>query len=397
VTHVSDTSSRRPRVVAIIAAGGRGSRFGSTVPKQLLPLAGKAILEWSVAAFATHPLVDEVVVALPAALVVEPPTFLRALPRVRLVEGGDRRQDSVANGFAASPDGDLFVIHDAARPLVEAVTIGRTIDAALVSGAAIAAVRSHDTVKLSAPGASPPTIADTIDRKRVWLAQTPQAFSRRVLAEAIALGRAGTSVTDEAALAEQAGHKVQLVESNQRNLKITTPGDLVLAETWLRAETSKVRIGIGYDSHRLVEGRPLVLGGVRIPHAAGLAGHSDADALCHAITDAVLGAAALGDIGRHFPDTDPRYEGADSVELLRIAVGMIADAGWGVDNVDAVIVAERPKIAPHVEAIRASLAAALAVEVDAVSVKGKTNEGMGEAGRGEGIVVHAVATIRRTT
>jgi 2-C-methyl-D-erythritol 4-phosphate cytidylyltransferase/2-C-methyl-D-erythritol 2,4-cyclodiphosphate synthase len=396
VTHVSDTASRRPRVVAIIAAGGRGARFGSPVPKQLLPLAGKAILEWSVSEFATHPLVDEVVVALPAELVADPPEFLRGLPRVRLVDGGERRQDSVANAFDASPDGELFVIHDAARPLVDPVTIARTIDAALVSGAAIAAVRSHDTVKLSAPGASPATIADTIDRQRVWLAQTPQAFSRLVLADAIALGRAGTSVTDESALAEQAGHPVQLVESNPRNLKITTPGDLALAETWLSTETSNVRIGIGYDSHRLVEGRPLVLGGVRIPHAAGLAGHSDADALCHAITDAVLGAAALGDIGRHFPDTDPRYKDADSLELLRIAAAMVADAGWSVTNVDAVIVAERPRIAPHVEAIRARLAAALAVATDAVSVKGKTNEGMGEAGRGEGIVVHAVATIRRT-
>jgi 2-C-methyl-D-erythritol 4-phosphate cytidylyltransferase/2-C-methyl-D-erythritol 2,4-cyclodiphosphate synthase len=280
---------------------------------------------------------------------------------------------------------------------VDAVTIARTIDAALASGAAIAAVRSHDTVKLSAPGASPPTIADTIDRERVWLAQTPQAFIRRVLAEAIVLGRAGTSVTDEAALAEQAGYQVQLVESDPRNLKITAPGDLDLAETWLRAEKSNVRIGIGYDSHRLVEGRPLVLGGVRIPHAAGLAGHSDADALCHAVTDAVLGAAALGDIGRHFPDTDPRYKDADSLELLRIAAAMVADAGWSVANVDAVVVAEHPKIAPHVEAIRAKLAAALVVARDAVSVKGKTNEGMGEAGRGEGIVVHAVATIRRTS
>jgi 2-C-methyl-D-erythritol 4-phosphate cytidylyltransferase/2-C-methyl-D-erythritol 2,4-cyclodiphosphate synthase len=397
VTHVSGTTGGRPRVVAIIAAGGRGSRFGSPVPKQLLPLAGRPILEWSVAAFAAHPLVDEVVVALPAELLADPPAFLRAVPRVRLVPGGDRRQDSVANAFDASPDGALFVIHDAARPLVAAVTIARTIDAALASGAAIAAVRSHDTVKLSAPGVSPPAIADTIDRERVWLAQTPQAFSRRVLAEAIALGHAGTSATDEAALAEQAGHPVQLVESDPRNLKITTPGDLALAETWLNAETSSVRTGIGYDSHRLVEGRPLVLGGVRIPHASGLAGHSDADALCHAITDAVLGAASLGDIGRHFPDTDARYKDADSLELLRIAVAMLADAGWSVANVDAVIVAERPKIAPHVDAIRTRLSTALAVAVDAVSVKGKTNEGMGEAGRGEGIVVHAVATIRRTS
>jgi 2-C-methyl-D-erythritol 4-phosphate cytidylyltransferase/2-C-methyl-D-erythritol 2,4-cyclodiphosphate synthase len=303
----------------------------------------------------------------------------------------------VANAFEASPEGDLFVIHDAARPLVDPATIARTIDAALATGAAIAAVRSRDTVKLSAPGASPPVIADTIDRDRVWLAQTPQAFTRAVLADAIALGRAGASVTDEAALAEQAGHPVQLVEGDPRNLKITTPGDLALAGAWLRAEQAAMRIGIGYDSHRLVEGRPLVLGGVTIPHATGLTGHSDADALCHAITDAVLGAAALGDIGRHFPDTDPRYRNADSLELLRIAVGLVRDAGYEISNVDAVVVAERPRLAPHAEAIRVKLAAVLATAVENVSVKGKTNEGMGPAGRGEGIVVHAVATIRKTT
>ena len=396
MTPVSDTTTGRPRVVAIIAAGGRGSRFGSPVPKQLLALSGRAILEWSVAAFARHPLVDEVVVALPTELVAQPPEFLRALARVRIVPGGDRRQDSVANAFDASPNGQLFVIHDAARPLVAAETIERTIAAALETGAAIAAVPSRDTVKLSGPGVQHPVIAGTIDRDRVWLAQTPQAFTRRVLADAIALGRAGASVTDEAALAEQAGHAVRLVQGNPGNLKITTPGDLALAEAWLGGEQAAVRIGIGYDSHRLVQGRPLVLGGVTIPHTAGLAGHSDADALCHAITDALLGAAALGDIGRHFPDTDPRYKDADSVELLRAAVALLAAAGHAVANVDAVIVAERPRLAPHVDAIRRSLAAALRVDVDAVSVKGKTNEGMGEAGRGEGIVVHAVASVLRS-
>jgi 2-C-methyl-D-erythritol 4-phosphate cytidylyltransferase/2-C-methyl-D-erythritol 2,4-cyclodiphosphate synthase len=386
---------RRPRVVAILAAGGRGSRFGAAVPKQLLLLAGQTILERSVEAFASHPLVDEVVVALPGDLVADPPVRLagRRCP-VRVVDGGERRQDTVANAFEAAPDGDLFVIHDAARPLVDAGTIARTIDAALESGAAIAAMPARDTVKVSAAGVSPPAIADTIDRDRVWLAQTPQAFTRPVLAAAIALGRAGASVTDEAALAEQAGHAVRLVESGPRNLKITTPGDLALAESWLAAEQAAVRIGIGYDSHRLVEGRPLVLGGVTIPHGKGLSGHSDADALCHAITDAVLGAAALGDIGRHFPDSDPRWKGADSLELLRTAVGLLRDAGYSVANVDAVVVCERPKLSPYVDAIRARLADALATDAANVSVKGKTNEGMGEAGRGEGVVVHAVACLR---
>lgn len=389
------TTPTRLRVVAIIAAGGRGSRFGAPVPKQMMLLAGRTMLERSVEAFATHPRVDEVIVALPPDLAANPPTYLRAWTTpVRVVDGGDRRQDSVANAFDAAPNGELFLIHDAARPLVDAETIARTIEAALEVGAAIAATPARDTVKVAADGVSPPTIADTIDRDRVWLAQTPQAFTRAVLAEAIALGRAGASVTDEAALAEQAGHAVRLVESGPRNLKITTPGDLALAESWLRSEQNHVRIGIGYDSHRLVEGRPLILGGVTIPHPKGLTGHSDADALCHAITDAVLGAAALGDIGRHFPDTDPRWKGADSLELLRAAVGLVREAGYTVANVDAVVVCERPKLSPHADAIRARLAQALSTDVANVSVKGKTNEGMGAAGRGEGVVVHAVASLR---
>jgi 2-C-methyl-D-erythritol 4-phosphate cytidylyltransferase/2-C-methyl-D-erythritol 2,4-cyclodiphosphate synthase len=388
----------RPRVVAIIAAGGRGSRFGAPVPKQLIEIAGRTILEHSVRAFVRHPAVDAIVVALPADLAADPPAFLRGQAKpVRVVDGGERRQDSVANAFEAMAlEGDVFVIHDAARPLVDAPTIDRTIAAAVESGAAIAAVPSRDTVKLAAPGTRPPVIADTIDRERVWLAQTPQAFRRGVLADAIAQGRAGASGTDEAALAEQAGHHVRLVEGDARNLKITTPGDLEFAGSWLASEQRTVRVGIGYDSHRLVEGRPLILGGVAIPHSKGLAGHSDADALCHAITDAVLGAAGLGDIGRHFPDTDARWKDADSVELLRRAVSLVAAAGYGVSNVDAVVVAERPRLAPHVDAIRARLASALSTDVENVSVKGKTNEGMGEAGRGEGIVVHAVAMLSRS-
>jgi 2-C-methyl-D-erythritol 2,4-cyclodiphosphate synthase len=156
------------------------------------------------------------------------------------------------------------------------------------------------------------------------------------------------------------------------------------------------RVGTGYDSHRLIEGRVLILGGERIPHSAGLKGHSDGDALCHAITDAVLGAAALGDIGRHFPDTDPQFAGADSAELLRRAVAIAADAGWTVENVDAVVIAERPRLAPHVDRIRARLAEVLGTDIDRVSVKGKTNEGFGEVGRGEAMMVHAVALLRRT-
>jgi 2-C-methyl-D-erythritol 2,4-cyclodiphosphate synthase/2-C-methyl-D-erythritol 4-phosphate cytidylyltransferase len=328
---------------------------------------------------------------------------------VRVVAGGERRQDSVANAFAAvGPLADLIVIHDAARPLVNADLIERTVAAAAETGAAIAAIPAHDTVKLAADAEDDTRMVErTLDRTRVWLAQTPQAFTRRILEDALAQAKNGATGTDEAALAERAGHSVRLVEGSPRNLKITTPEDLAQVERWL-ADTSDdaarstpvqaapIRVGIGYDSHRLVEGRPLLLGGVAIPHSRGLAGHSDADALCHAITDAILGAAALGDIGRHFPDTDPQWKDADSLVLLGRANELIRAKGFRVRGVDAVVVAERPKLSPHVDQIRASLAGALSIDLEAISVKGKTNEGMGEVGRGEAIVVHAVATLEDT-
>jgi 2-C-methyl-D-erythritol 4-phosphate cytidylyltransferase/2-C-methyl-D-erythritol 2,4-cyclodiphosphate synthase len=395
-------------VVAIVAAGGQGRRFGGAVPKQLIDLGGRPVLERSVSAFLEHPRVRDLVVALPSDLASSPPAFLsQASKPLRIVSGGGSRQESVANAFAAvSPQADVVLVHDAARPLVDAATIDRAIDAAQRWGAAIAALPAHDTVKVVAddpPSAGePPRIGSTLDRTRVWLAQTPQAFRRDVLAEAVALGRSGALGTDEAALAEQAGHAVRLVEGSPRNLKITTMDDLVQAEAWAATSgeaasaagsAQGVRMGIGYDSHRLVQGRPFVLGGVRIPHSSGPIGHSDGDALCHALTDAILGAASMGDIGRHFPDTDPAWKDADSVELLRKAVALVRAQGLAVAQVDAVVIAEQPKLAPHVDAIRARLATVLEVPADRVGVKGKTNEGMGETGRGEAIVVHAVALL----
>jgi 2-C-methyl-D-erythritol 4-phosphate cytidylyltransferase/2-C-methyl-D-erythritol 2,4-cyclodiphosphate synthase len=391
------------RVVAVIAAGGLGRRLGAGTPKQLLTLGGRTILERSIVAFASHPRVSGIVVALPPEVVAHPPSFLAGFgARLRVVAGGARRQDSVATAFAAiDPPPDVVVIHDAARPFVDSATIDRAIDAAIESGAAIAALPSSDTVKLAHDEQGNPRVAATIPRDRVWLAQTPQAFTREVLTAALAAGAQGASGTDEAALAEQAGHIVRLVAGDPRNVKITTPADLELARAALACKDTggrhgggtDMRIGVGYDSHRLVQGRPLILGGVPIPHGTGLAGHSDADALCHAITDAVLGAAAAGDIGRHFPDTDARWKDADSMALLRKAVEVAAQAGYAVVNVDAVVIADAPRLSPHADAIRARLAEALGVEMAAVSVKGKTNEGMGETGRGEGLAVHAVALL----
>jgi 2-C-methyl-D-erythritol 2,4-cyclodiphosphate synthase len=238
-------------------------------------------------------------------------------------------------------------------------------------------------------------ISGTIARDSIFLAQTPQAFRRDVLARAVALGRAGTDATDEASLAERGGDPVHIVEGHIENVKITTAADLECArQRHTSAETT--RIGTGYDLHRLVEGRPLILAGVNIPAEKGALGHSDADVVCHAATDAVLGAASLGDIGRHFPDTDPRWKDASSIDLLRQSLAIVRDAGYEVVNVDVVVVLERPKIAPHLVRIRQNLATALGVAVERVSVKGKTNEGVDAVGRGEAVAAHAVALLRQS-
>ena len=287
---------------------------------------------------------------------------------------------------------DVVVVHDAARPFVTVETIERTIAAAVESGAAIAALAAHDTVKRANADR---IVTATLPREEIFLAQTPQAFRTPVLRSALALGG---DATDEAMLVEQAGHQVRIVEGDPRNLKITTPADFVLAERLLEASSPApvaMRIGNGYDLHRLVADRPLILGGVTIPFDKGLLGHSDADAICHAVTDAVLGASGAGDIGRHFPDSDPAWKGADSLELLRKAVAIVKDAGLAVVNVDVVVIAQKPKLVPYIDAIRRNLAGALDCEVSRVSVKGKTNEGVDSMGAGESIAVHAVALLAR--
>jgi 2-C-methyl-D-erythritol 4-phosphate cytidylyltransferase/2-C-methyl-D-erythritol 2,4-cyclodiphosphate synthase len=387
------------RVGVIIAAGGRGERLGAGVPKQLLTIGGVPILQRSIELFAAHPRVDRIVVVLPPDLASNPPAFLASLSRpVTIAAGGPRRQDSVANGFAAIRDDvDLVVVHDAARPFASAGLVDRTIDAAWDSGAALAALPASDTIKLAPEGASGPAIAveRTIPRDRVFLAQTPQAFRTEVLAAAIAAGEGIAAATDEAALAEAAGFPVRIVTGEPTNLKITTMSDLTVAQalSGRSSPPSAVRVGTGYDLHRLAEGRPLILGGVTIPWEKGLVGHSDADVLSHAVTDAILGAIAQGDIGRHFPDTDPRWKGASSLAMLGHAVSVAAAHGFVVSNVDAVVVAERPKLMPHLDAIRASLASVLGVGAERVSVKGKTNEGADAIGRGEAMAVHAVAVL----
>jgi 2-C-methyl-D-erythritol 4-phosphate cytidylyltransferase/2-C-methyl-D-erythritol 2,4-cyclodiphosphate synthase len=378
-------------VSAIIAAGGRGERFGAPRPKQLLTLGGVPILQRSVDALLAHPGVHDLVVALPPELAAAPPGYLQQRHKpVVIVEGGARRQDSVARAFARVPAAaDVVLIHDAARPLVSADLIGRTVAAAAAEGAAVAAVRATDTVKRADADGH---VVETLPRDQVYLAQTPQAFRVAVLRDALAID---ADATDEATLAERAGHRVRLVAGDPSNVKITTPADLSLAERTVAGGVPAMRIGQGYDLHRLVPGRPLVLGGVTVPFELGLSGHSDADIVCHAVTDAVLGAAGLGDIGRHFPDTDATWKGADSVKLLAAATALVRGAGYAVVNVDVTVIAERPKLAAHAEAMRANLAGALGCGVAQVSVKAKTNEGVESMGAGTSMAAHAVALIAR--
>lgn len=381
-------------VTAIIAAGGRGVRFGGALPKQLLALGGIPVLQRSVDAFLRHERITDIVVALPADLAAAPPSYVRGTAKpLTVVDGGERRQDSVARAFArVPPSADIVVVHDAARPLVSAGLISRTIDAAVEHGAAIAALQATDTVKR---GDGRRMIVGTIPRAEVFLAQTPQAFHMSVLREALSAA-ADSDATDEAAIVERLGRPVVLVDGDPRNVKITAPEDLAFAEGLLRPSgaASVIRIGNGYDLHRLVPGRPLVLGGVTIPFDKGLSGHSDADAVCHAVTDAILGAVGAGDIGRHFPDTDAAWKDADSLNLLSRACDIVRSKGFAVGNVDVVVIAERPKMSPHADAMRANLARALQISIEQVSVKGKTNEGVGATGTGEAIAVHAVALVR---
>jgi 2-C-methyl-D-erythritol 4-phosphate cytidylyltransferase/2-C-methyl-D-erythritol 2,4-cyclodiphosphate synthase len=393
-------------VSAIIAAGGRGLRLGGAIPKQLVTVAGRPILERSVAAFLAHPQVREIIVALPSDLAADPPAYLTNTPKqLRIVVGGERRQDSVSQAFQAiDAQADLVVIHDAARPFATADLISRTIEAAARSGAALAALPARDTVKRTEVSAVPGVgrterfVSETLSRGEIFLAQTPQAFQRDVLTAALAAGQNGSEATDEAALVERAGYQVQIVEGDPNNIKVTTAEDLTIADAIAQKTGHKPartgRAGTGYDLHRLVAGRPLILGGVTIPSPVGALGHSDADVVCHAITDALLGAVGLGDIGRHFPDSDPRWKDASSLDLLARACTLAADRGYEVGNVDVTVILEKPKIRDHIDQMRALIAGALAIDPSRVSVKGKTNEGVDAIGRGEAIAAHAVALLR---
>ncbi len=383
------------RLSLVVPAAGTGSRMGTTVSKPWLVLAGAPILEHTLRAFRGCEGLDEVVVAAPAEREADLHALMaRALPGVawRRVDGGAERMHSVRSALAATTAGNrLVAVHDAVRPFVSAEAVERVRAAAERHGAAVPAIPVADTIKTIGPGG---TVALTLERGGLRAVQTPQIFHRDLLARAYAAAPEGNPPTDDAALVEAIGHPVLLVDGDPLNLKLTYPQDLRMAEQRL-AQSQDLRIGYGYDVHRLAPGRRLVLGGVEIPHSSGLDGHSDADVLLHAVTDALLGALGLGDIGTHFPDTASVNKDRDSREFLRGAAVLIRERGYRVGNIDATLVAEKPKILPHVPLMCARIAEDVGIPADRVSVKATTNERMGFIGREEGMTAMATALLIR--
>jgi 2-C-methyl-D-erythritol 4-phosphate cytidylyltransferase / 2-C-methyl-D-erythritol 2,4-cyclodiphosphate synthase len=384
---------------AVIPAAGSGVRCGSALPKQFVALAGKPVLVRSIAPFLEVKEIGIVVAAVPGDRRETAAAMLAAFfspeerQRILVIDGGPTRQESVRAGLSALPaETEVVLVHDGARPFVTPAIIERCLKGALLRGAAIAAVPVRDTLKLAGPDR---TVLRTVGRDNLWQAQTPQAARIDLLRRAYEVAdKDGFAGTDEALLLEHAGIVVSIVEGSELNFKITRPDDLFLAAGLAREETT-VRIGHGFDAHRFTGGRPFIMGGVTIPYDSGLEGHSDADVLTHALIDAFLGALGVGDIGRHFPDTDMRYRNISSLLLLKEVVGMAAQAGMSLLNADLTIICQRPKLAPFIGAMRKNLAEACAVGLNAINVKATTTEKMGFTGRGEGAAAHAVVLLRR--
>ena len=371
---------------AILLAGGNGIRMGANTNKTLLPLGSECVLCHSLRVLRRH-CEGIVLVSRPQDQAqLHEALSASALSVEYIAAGGFDRQESVRNGLSALPeDCDIVLVHDGARPLLDDQTVINVLSAVHSHGAGVASTTVTDTIKIvNADG----TAAATPPRDTLRAVQTPQGFRRALWEQAHR--EASSRYTDDAALVSALGVPVQLVEGNPRNIKITTPEDLKLAAYYLSGAS---RIGHGYDAHRLVENRALILGGIAVPYEKGLLGHSDADVLLHAIMDALLGAAALGDIGQHFPDRDPQYKGVSSLLLLQKTAAILQKAGYGVGSIDATIIAQRPKLMPFLPAMRQNIAKALDVPLDSVSVKATTTEGMGFEGAGEGISAHAVALI----
>ena len=384
----------KTEISAVLVAAGASTRMG--FDKLSVDLGGETVLHRSIRAFAQCPQVDEIVLVAGKNRAFVEAQAADCKKPVQIVTGGATRAESAKNGVLAAR-GTLVAVHDAARPFVSAAVIEAVLDAAKQCGAAAPAVPVKDTVKqaVRGDGKTVPAgcrVENTPDRSTLYAVQTPQCFDRAQYLAALEELDAEKArlVTDDCSLFELTGRPGKLTQGDYANRKITTREDLPRPAP---KEETKMRIGHGYDVHRLVEGRRLILGGVEIPFEKGLLGHSDADVLTHAVMDAVLGAAALGDIGQHFPDNDPAYAGADSLKLAQHVARILSEHGYGIGNIDATVLCQRPKLAPHIPAMRANLAAAFGLPVDAVSVKATTEEHLGFTGEGLGIAAHAVALI----
>ena len=373
------------RIAAIIVAAGRGQRAGNDTPKQLLPLGGKPVFQWSVDAFQGDDNVDQCVLVVPAGQKAR----YRGLVdnSVKLVEGGDTRSASVRAGLQAceiAEDG-IVLIHDAARPGLKAETITLLIPALDTADAAAPALPVADALKRKSR-----TTLSRIDRTELYRVQTPQAFRLNAIKDALGDDQ---NLVDDLAAIEAANGSVTLVAGDETLAKITYPEDHARLERLLMPASPAPRFGTGYDVHALEPGNGVTLCGGKISHTQSLVGHSDADVAWHALTDAILGAAALGDIGDHFPPSDPQWKGAPSDLFLKHAVQAAAEAGWQLTSCDLTVICEAPKVKPHREAMRAQTAAITGLPLDAVSVKATTTEGLGFTGRGEGIAAQASAVL----
>lgn len=385
------------KTVAIIPAGGAGTRLRSHVAKQYLMLDSSPIIVHTLKVFQDLNDIDEIILALPQKdlmLMRQELVEQYGLTKVKhAVAGGRQRQDSIKNCLEAIQGGcEIVLIHDAVRPFITEKIIRDVIETAGKTGAAIAAVKVKDTIKATGQGH---VISSTVPRNTLWLAQTPQAFEYELIKNAYKTAYHDNFYgTDDASLVERLGIEVKIVEGSYTNFKITTHEDMMIAEALMQVRNTSVwRSGIGYDSHRLVEGRRLILGGEEIPYDKGLEGHSDADVLIHAICDALLGASGMKDIGRHFPDNDPEFKNISSMIILERVNTIIRQEGFSINNVDATVVMERPRLAPYIDKMVSNIARVLRMPEEGVSIKAKTNEGMGFVGREEGVAVYAIAAL----
>lgn len=384
-------------VTAILLAAGSGSRMGAEQTKQRMSILGKTVLRRSAEALACCDDIDAIVVTVRADETEFAASELADISKViKIIPGGKIRAESAKLAFEAIPrNTDFVAIHDAARCLVTRDMIKRVVDTAKACGAATAGRFVSDTVKrISTDG----VITETIPRGELFLASTPQVFAVEIYKKALAEADITESVTDDNSLVEKLGYPIRIVDVGGENIKITTREDIDYAELIIikrGREKVEQRIGHGYDVHRFAEDRRLILGGVDIPFERGLLGHSDADVLSHAIMDALLGAAGLGDIGRHFPDTDEAFKGISSIELVKRVKALLDSSGYKIVNVDATLVMQRPKIAPYINEMISNLSSALGVEASAVNIKATTEEKLGFTGSGEGAAAHAVCMIEK--